>query len=47
MDIVVKVLERTYLGQNGLDDMLMVVQNLAQRIGTKVVARLQVEKLSE
>ena len=47
MDIVVKVLERAHLGQNGLDDMLMVVQNLAQRIGTKAVAGLLVVEVSE
>lgn len=47
MDVVLKIIERVDVGQYGLCDMLVVVQDLIERIGREVVSGLQVQKLAE
>ena len=45
--IVLEIFLRTNLGQNLLDDVLVVGQNLVEGVGLEVVAGLQVQKLPE
>ena len=47
MDVVLEVTVGLYLGQYLLDDTLMVVQNLFQRIRTERVACQEIDELAE
>ena len=47
MDVVLEMFDGTCLGQYLFDDMLMVLDYLVKRVGSEIVACLQVQVLAE
>ena len=47
MDVILEIAMRRHLRQNLLDDVLVVVQNLLQRVRTEMIVRQQVDEFTE
>ena len=47
VNVILEILVGRSLGQNLLDDMLVILQNLLECVGLEVVARLQIDELAE